>query len=53
MGVVRPTGIPIVFFLPLLVPPTFVMERDALDVRRTALELGVEFMKVGLFDELE
>jgi hypothetical protein len=29
------------------------MERGALDVRKPALELGVvEFMKVGIFDEL-
>jgi hypothetical protein len=50
--VVRPARIPIVFPLPLLVCRTLAMERGALNARKAAMELGIEFMKVRVFDEI-
>jgi hypothetical protein len=50
--VVGPAGIPILFPRSLLLRPTFVTQRGALDAREAAMELGVEVMKVRVVDEI-
>jgi hypothetical protein len=49
---VGPAGIPIAFPRSLLLRSTFVTQRGALDAREAAMELGVELMKVRVFDEI-
>jgi hypothetical protein len=50
--VVAPAGIPIVFPRSLLLRPTLVTQRGALDAREAAMELRVGLIKVRVVDEI-
>jgi len=52
VGPIRVVRIPIIFARPPLLWLLFVTERGAFDAREAAMEFGVEFMEVRVFDEI-
>jgi hypothetical protein len=51
-GEAGPVGIVVLEIVPLLLRLSLVSERGAFDPRELAMELGVEFMEAGLFEQI-